>query len=341
MNDKEFMFIDLREIKSYFDYYTFLKVYTKSSLDNRKIKYDRDKKEYLYKNNLRRIFPFWKINDKDKSYNNLSFKDFPLAWLKNQNKVWEIEKELIPKNEIDITSHIPHTFAIKTKFKLTSSYFSKDDDEFYIISNPCLKEHVFKVPMVRGSSWKGALLKAGIEIFKEKKSPEYLGNIFRIFGVGNSEYRELFDKNDKVIKNKILLFLAMEMGVSLDKSLEGQLKSYFKTKAQKSRAIFYPTYFDRLSLEVINPHNRKTKAGTNPIHYEVVPKDTEGELQIVYIPFDGVLEKDEVIKKQAEDDLAFLQKCIEKVAQNGIGAKTKLGWGKFEIINNDSYWSGK
>ena len=250
----------------------------------------------------------------------------------NKNKIESLSK-------IDIKNYILNTFAIKTNFKLTSPYYSSDNDDFYIISNPCIKEYVFKVPMVRGSSWKGALLKAGIEIFKEEKNHEYLGNIFRIFGVGNSEYRELFDKNDKVIENKILIFLALEMGISFEKEAKEQLKDYFKIKAQKGRAIFYPTYFNRLSLEVINPHNRKTKAGTNPIHYEVVPKDTFGELQIVYIPFDGVLEDNKSIKQQAEQDLKFLQRCINKVAQNGIGAKTKLGWGRFEIKEVESEWS--
>ena len=193
--------------------------------------------------------------------------------------------------------------------------------------------------MVRGSGWKGALLKAGIEIFKDEKNHQYLGSIFRIFGVGNNEFRELFDKNDKVIENKIMLFLVMEMGVNFEEDIATQLQKYFKTKAIKGRAIFYPTYFEKLSLEIINPHNRKTKAGTNPIHYEVVPKGEKGVLKIIYIPFDGINQKNDDIKKEAEQDFEFLSKCIEKVSQNGIGAKTKLGWGRFEITKRTCYWS--
>lgn len=104
-------------------------------------------------------------------------------------------------------------------------------------------------------------------------------------------------------------------------------------QVHKGRAIFYSTYFNRLSLEVINPHSRKTRAGTNPIHYEVVPKETDGTLQIVYIPFDAVLTEDEEIKKQVKVDIEFLTKCIEKIAEIGVGAKEKLGWGRFEITN--------
>jgi CRISPR-associated protein Cmr2 len=262
--------------------------------------------------------------------------------LKNY-KVYDIKIPEILKTDVRniVKNHIPYSFAIKAEFKLNAPLHIKDDDEFYIIPNPMLKEKVFKIPMIRGSSWKGTLLKAGIDIFKEEANLEYLRSIFRIFGVGNSEYRELFDENDKVIKDNILLFLTLEMGVDVRKDLEEQLAQYFKTKAQKGRAVFYPTYFNKLSLEVINPHDRRTKAGTKPIFYEVVPKSSYGELQIVYIPFDRILKKDEEIKKEAENDLKFLQKCIDKVAQNGVGAKTKLGWGKFEIEKKECVWSRK
>jgi CRISPR-associated protein Cmr2 len=273
-------------------------------------------------------------------------KDRNLSRFKNKiksNKTYKIGK--IPNFlKVDIKplikTSIPNSFGIEVKIKLTSPYYSSDDDDFYIVQNPCLKESVFKLPMVRGSGWKGSLLKAGIEIFKDEKNSQYLGSIFRIFGVGNSEYRELFDKNDKVIENKIMLFLAMEMGVNFEEDSITQLQRYFKTKAIKGRAIFYPTYFEKLSLELINPHNRKTKAGTNPIHYEVVPKESKSELKIVYIPFDWINQKNDDIKKEAKQDLEFLAKCIKKVSQNGIGAKTKLGWGRFEMDGEiDSFWS--
>jgi CRISPR-associated protein Cmr2 len=270
--------------------------------------------------------------------------------------MWENKKAKIKKNKTYQTGKIPNflkvdikpliktsitnSFGIEVKIKLTSPYYSSDDDDFYIINNPCLKESVFKLPMVRGSGWKGSLLKAGIEIFKDEKNHQYLGSIFRIFGVGNSEYRELFEKNNKVIKNKIMLFLAMEMGVNFEEDIATQLQKYFKIKAIKGRAIFYPTYFEKLSLELINPHNRKTKAGTNPIHYEVVPKESKAELKIVYIPFDGINQENDDIKKEAKQDLEFLAKCIKKVSQNGIGAKTKLGWGRFEMDGKiDPFWS--
>jgi CRISPR-associated protein Cmr2 len=62
-----------------------------------------------------------------------------------------------------------------------------------------------------------------------------------------------------------------------------------------------------------------------------VPSGTEGILQIVYIPFDGVLKKDDELKEEVEQDLEWLCEAIENLKDEGIGAKTKLGWGKFEI----------
>ena len=56
-------------------------------------------------------------------------------------------------------------------------------------------------------------------------------------------------------------------------------------------------------------------------------------MQIVYIPHDGILTKKEILREEVEKDIEFLTKCIEKTAENGIGAKTKLGWGGFELKN--------
>jgi CRISPR-associated protein Cmr2 len=45
------------------------------------------------------------------------------------------------------------------------------------------------------------------------------------------------------------------------------------------------------------------------------------------------LTKDDDLKKEIEADLFNLSKAIKKVSENGVGAKTKLGWGQFQIID--------
>ncbi|HEC92934.1 MAG TPA: hypothetical protein ENI51_08100 [Candidatus Atribacteria bacterium] len=258
---------------------------------------------------------------------------------------------IISENKLEefVQILIPYSFILHGKIKLISPYFSHDDDNFYLIQNPCLKEKVFKVPMIRGSSWKGRIAMVGKDLVNEDF--EWFSSYIRVFGTGSDEYRKLLDKvvKEKDFKEQLIKYLLFELGMKLTKTdieqINNEPRKYleklklnnndFKSisclHVHKGRVIFYPTYFSRLSLEIINPHNRKTRAGTNPIHYEVVPKGAEGILQIVYIPFDGILTKESEVKKQVESDIKFLTKCIEKVAKNGMGAKTKLGWGKFEF----------
>jgi CRISPR-associated protein Cmr2 len=56
--------------------------------------------------------------------------------------------------------------------------------------------------------------------------------------------------------------------------------------------IFYPTWFSKVDFEVINPHKRKTRAGTQPIYYEVVPAGTKGSLRLLYASLPGEVEDD-------------------------------------------------
>ncbi len=260
---------------------------------------------------------------------------------------------LLKKDELGgkINSLIPFSFILYGELKLSSPYFSRDDDDFYLIQNPCLKEKAFKVPMIRGSGWKGVIAKAAKDLINEDFS--WFSSYVRVFGTGSKEYRGLIDDlvRDKNITDNLIKYLLFELGKKLTKedikSIKENPKNYLKglndnfTKESigktpflnihKGRAIFYPTYFAKLSLEIINPHSRKTRAGTNPIHYELVPKDAEGILQIDYIPHDGILTAEGILKQEVEKDIKFLTECIEKTAENGVGAKTKLGWGKFDF----------
>ena len=52
----------------------------------------------------------------------------------------------------------------------------------------------------------------------------------------------------------------------------------------------YPTFFDRISLEVINPHDRMTRAGKQPIYFESVPVGATGIFSLLYIPWNRVTE---------------------------------------------------
>ncbi|MDQ7031100.1 MAG: RAMP superfamily CRISPR-associated protein [Desulfonauticus sp.] len=271
---------------------------------------------------------------------------------------------IIKEDELQefVSNLIPYSFILQVKIELKSPYFSRDDDNFYLIQNPCLKEKVFKVPMIKGSGWKGAIASAFRKIINESDNKkETIRSFMRIFGTGSNEFRELQKNIEKSLKentnlepDKLITYVLFELGLKLtkddidkiktnpeewirenlwesfEKGSKKELPLYLTT--HRGRAIFYPTYFNRLSLEIINPHDRKKRAGTNPIHYEVVPEETEGILQIVYVPFDGVLMKNDDLEAQIKNDIDFLVQSIEKAKDMGIGAKTKLGWGRFELI---------
>ncbi|SFQ19255.1 RAMP superfamily CRISPR-associated protein [Caldicoprobacter faecalis] len=324
-------------------------------------------------------------------------KDFPLNWLKNEilkknNKEFEIKDDfqLVSSNRISgifdsceqaysyVKNLLPYSFIVYAKFELKQPYFSKDDDEFSIIQNPVLKEWAFKVPMVRGSSWKGALASVFIDLPDEMQGGrQRTESYFRIFGAGSEcikilessfESRLRPDMDVEKLKEELVGMLLFELGIRLDKAdiesikdarttdeVTGIVKKIFSQedkavekskipatlKTRRGRAVFYPTYFNRLTLEVINPHNRRKRAGTQPIHFEVVPAGTHGVLQIVYIPYDAVLLKENALKNEVKRDLRFLLLAVEELSQRGIGAKTKLGWGTFELQEKHCCINGK
>lgn len=354
---------------------------TKKVIDNNKLSFlkeaskydilDETKIKYMDDKEFSEIFPFASQDDKENNkLKNQKKTEFALAWFKEYKfkqekddkdddvKYIEINKKDLEKIKYfvevpDVKTLIPYSFILKADIKLQSQYFSKDDDEFYLIQNPCLKDKAFKVPMVRGSGWKGTIAKAGKDLINE--NIEYFSSYVRVFGTGSDEYRELIDnlEKDKKLTEVLINYLLFELGKKLEKKdikdIKNKPEEYLKKlnknltgnnikeipylNIHKGRVIFYPTFLDKLSLEIINPHNRKTRAGTTPIHYEVVPKDSDGILQIIYIPHDGILTKKEILKEEVEKDIKFLTKCIEKTAENGIGAKTKLGWGRLGMSN--------
>lgn len=259
-----------------------------------------------------------------------------------------------------ITDLIPNSFGINCAFTLESPYFSRDDDELYFIQNPILKENTTKIPMIKGSAWKGCFSHTVLKILREMICKEdipfddiiilYLSYI-RIFGTGSDKFRAMENEiknltkrneRDKKFEEALISYCLYDLGINVsikrngtsivDQLVEQILNDIDILSVHKGRGIFYPTYFEQIKYEVINPHDRKKRAGKNPIFYEVVPKGTKGIFQFIYIPFDGVAADKDKLKAEAKYDKALIQRifkyCIES---NGIGAKTKLGWGLGKI----------
>jgi CRISPR-associated protein Cmr2 len=97
---------------------------------------------------------------------------------------------------------------------------------------------------------------------------------------------------------------------------------------RQGRLHFFPSLFDKVDYEIINPHNRQTRAGTNPIIIECIPAKENGKFSLLYVPFDLVGKEQEETKKQMLEDLKVIAKGLEAMfTVYGFGAKTSSGYG--------------
>ncbi len=94
------------------------------------------------------------------------------------------------------------------------------------------------------------------------------------------------------------------------------------------RLHIFPTFFKEKDLEVINPHDRKTRVGKNPIFIESVPKDASSLFTLLYVPFNLIGKEEKKIKKQVSEDIQLLVSGLKAMFMDyGFGAKTSSGYG--------------
>jgi len=236
----------------------------------------------------------------------------------------------VPK--IDTSLLPPYSVFLQFSFTLATPYISRDDEEFYICDNPVRKDKVFKVPMVSGSSWKGnmrwtagKLLELRINDNEEKLKRRI--QLIKLFGHENEAEKRYFDS----------LMIVNED--ALKKELH---KCSNKDRLRSGRLYFYPTFFNQISLEVINPHDRTTKAGTLPIYIESVPEDADGIFSLLYVPFDLMGRKEGKMKKEVAEDMELIGSALkEMMLTYGFSAKKSSGFGIVgEDINGTCEMSG-
>jgi CRISPR-associated protein Cmr2 len=99
------------------------------------------------------------------------------------------------------------------------------------------------------------------------------------------------------------------------------------------RLCFFPTFFTRKSLEILNPQDRERRSGTDPIAFECVPEGSEATFTLLYVPFDYVPfdligEDDKKSRDQVHQDLGLVAQGIQAMFRiYGFGAKTSSGFG--------------
>jgi CRISPR-associated protein Cmr2 len=146
------------------------------------------------------------------------------------------------------------------------------------------------------------------------------------------------DEQGKQDWEKNFIFKTKEVEKDFEKRIKGECYRKGDIEGFQGSLHFYPTYFDRMGLEVINPHDREGGAGMNPIYFECVPaitrdKDgkevhTGGTFTLLYVPIVGP----EVSEEGAKKDLEAVARGIGAMMTHyGFGAKTSSGFGVAKV----------
>lgn len=248
------------------------------------------------------------------------------------------EKQRLERLEIwrpalpDFTVLPLYSTFLQFQFTLASPYMSRDDEIFHICDNPVRKEKVFKVPLMAGSAWKGNLRWTATRLMvfqweKEHDVAKLAESRFRLallFGdeKGEGENQGLahyLDNLEPEEEAKEAVRLYREKLCQYFSISDGIVPNY------AGCLYCYPTFFDRISLEVINPHNRMTRAGKQPIYFESVPVGATGIFSLLYIPWNGVTEA------EAQMDLTLVLEAVcEMMLIYGFSAKKSSGFGEAE-----------
>lgn len=234
-----------------------------------------------------------------------------------------------------------YSWSLTVKFCLSKPYLSQDDVSFYIIENPLRKDKVFMVPMIAPSQWKGALHAATVQRLvceaadlSNEAFAKQRYHLTLLFGDEKGE--------DGQHAAKGLARLLNEQKPEAKVLYEQKVKRYFLIDNDKSlpnhagRLRFYPTFFTEIGLEVINPHDRARKVGTNPIYFECVPSGAEAAFTLLYVPFDLMGKTEPEIRTHAANDLYVVAQGLNDMfTLYGFGAKTSSGYGVAEETFRD------
>ncbi|MBW2662617.1 MAG: hypothetical protein JRD93_11670 [Deltaproteobacteria bacterium] len=231
-----------------------------------------------------------------------------------------------------------YSWSLTFKFCLAKPYLSRDDISYYIIENPLRKDKVFMVPMIAPSQWKGALQSAIIQfLIRETKKEAFAEQRYRstlLFGDEKGAESE-----DIICVTKLL----NDQNPEEKERYEKKVKKHFLVDNDKAlphhagRLRFYPTFFTKIGLEVINPHDRARKVGTNPIYFECVPAGAEAAFTLLYVPFDLMGRQETEIRAHAANDLLMVAQGLNDMfTLYGFGAKTSSGYGVAEEMLRDN-----
>lgn len=235
--------------------------------------------------------------------------------------------------------HFPRgSWFLQFTFTLVKPWISKDDAPFYVAEsvNPVRKDKVFKVPFVSAAAWKGLLrwtaMHIRLALRKEQLGPTK-------FAQERFVQTLLFgdEKGEEPGKTKDFTAHVDLLKPDARQEYEHLLRTYYGLEEKdalphhSSRLLFYPTFFDKIDVEVINPHSRQTKAGTHPIYLECAPAGAQGTFSLLYVPFDLIGQPGETVRAQAQADLHLVAEAVSAMMLTyGFSAKRTSGYGTAE-----------
>lgn len=230
------------------------------------------------------------------------------------------------------------SWFIQFTFTLAKPWISKDDDPLYVADsvNPVRKDKVFKVPMMAATSWKGRLRwtmmhtnlalkidELNVDIFAQRRFNQTL-----LFGDEQGE-----EPNETKGFSNYLDSLKPEARPAYERILRQHydLEENEALPHYRGRLYFFSSFFDRIDVEVINPHPRDARAGKQPIYLECVPPGSMGVYSLLYVPFDLIGKDESEIQRQALADLQLVAHGLKDMFLTyGFGAKTSSGYGVAE-----------
>lgn len=235
-------------------------------------------------------------------------------------------------SSIDILALPKGSWVIEFPITLAKPFISRDDVPLYIIENPVRKDKVFGVPFTSAMAWKGNLrwtmMKTHLEpmVNDPDKFAEIRLRHTLLFGTEKGMEEE----------PKGWASYSDELSPDAREQYRNKLKEKFEKEDVPNLAgmlHFCPTFWDRIDMEVINPHDRETKTGKNPIYFEVVPAGAKGFFRLLYVPFYYLgksLSDVELERKVLQDLWDLVEGLREMMLTYGFSAKKSTGYGVIE-----------
>ena len=224
------------------------------------------------------------------------------------------------------------SWFLQFTFTLAKPWLSKDDEIFYVSDgvNPVRKDKVFKAPIMSAAAWKGLLRWTAMHIRLALKKDELTADRF---AMERFVQTLLFgdEQGEEPAGRKGFAKYVRELNPAAQQKYENFLRNYYKVDKDnplphhRGRLVFFPTFFNAIDMEVINPHPRKTRAGKQPIYLETVPEGAQGTFSLLYVPLDQVGED---MAGEGSKHLRYLVPAITQLfLVYGFSAKRSSGYG--------------